>query len=149
MRTDTLHEAREYQRRTPAAAAPQVPSDTGPLRRSLTTISALPDPTAPCLAAAERVGQPTKKSRTQLDYVDITLFFKQERAVVAIENKIDETAPEHAEQVRGYEKTLRETYRGKYDVIRSVLLTTSDQRQLFLPVAAAAIGPSRRHPRGV
>ena len=25
----------------------------------------------------------------------------------------------------------------------------ADQRQLFLPVAAAVIGPSRRHPRGV
>ena len=61
----------------------------------------------------------------ELDYVDITLFFERERAVVAIENKISETAPEHAEQVRGYEKTLRKTYRGKYDVIRSVLLTTS------------------------
>ena len=61
----------------------------------------------------------------ELDHVDITLFFENERAVVAIENKTDETAPEHAEQVRGYEKTLRERYRGKYDAIRSVLLTTS------------------------
>ena len=61
----------------------------------------------------------------ELDYVDITLFFENERAVIAIENKTGETAPEHAEQVRGYEKALRETYRGKYDAIRSVLLTTS------------------------
>ena len=61
----------------------------------------------------------------ELDYVDITLFFEKERAVVAIENKTDETAPEYAEQVRGYEKTLRNKYRGKYDAIQSVLLTTS------------------------
>ena len=66
------------------------------------------------------------KVQRELDYVDITLFFENERAVVAIENKIGETAPEHAEQVRGYEKTLREKYRGKYDV-RSVLLTTSSE----------------------
>ena len=61
----------------------------------------------------------------ELDYVDITLFFENERAVVAIENKTGETAPEHAEQVRGYEETLRERYRGKYNVIQSVLLTSS------------------------
>ena len=61
----------------------------------------------------------------ELDYVDITLFFENERAVVAIENKTDETAPEHAGQVRGYEEALRERYRGTYGAIRSVLLTTS------------------------
>ena len=58
-------------------------------------------------------------------YVDITLFFLKERAVVAIENKTDETAPEYAEQVRYYEKTLREKDSGKYDLVQSVLLTTS------------------------
>ena len=61
----------------------------------------------------------------ELDYVDITLFFKNEGAVVAIENKIGETAPEHAGQVRGYEKTLHEKHRSKYRTIQSVLLTTS------------------------
>ena len=63
----------------------------------------------------------------ELDYVDITLFFKHERAVVAIENKVGETAPEHAEQVRGYEGTLREKYDINYDRIQSVLLTTSHE----------------------
>ena len=62
------------------------------------------------------------------DHVDITLFFKNdlnERVVIAIENKIEETSPEHGEQVEGYEETLKEKYKGMYDVIRSVLLTTS------------------------
>ena len=61
----------------------------------------------------------------ELDYVDITLFFKKEGTVVAIENKISETAPEHAGQVRGYEETLREKHHSKYHTIQSVLLTTS------------------------
>ena len=61
----------------------------------------------------------------ELDYVDLTLFFENDRAVVAIENKIGETAPEHAGQVRGYEETLREKHRSKYNTIQSVLLTTS------------------------
>ena len=38
MRTETFHEAREYQRKTPQRSlTAQVPSDTGPLRRFLTT----------------------------------------------------------------------------------------------------------------
>ena len=61
----------------------------------------------------------------ELDYVDITLFFKNERVVIAIENKIEETSPEHAGQVEHYEKTLNAKYDGMYDVIQSVLLTTS------------------------
>ena len=61
----------------------------------------------------------------ELDYVDITLFFENEGVVVAIENKIGETAPEHAGQVRGYEETLREKHRSKYHTLQSVLLTTS------------------------
>ena len=60
----------------------------------------------------------------ELHYVDITLFFETERVLIAIENKTEETAPEHAEQVQGYERKLRETYGDKYE-IRSVLLTTS------------------------
>ena len=44
--------------------------------------------------------------------------------MIAIENKTGEADPEHANQVGGYEAKLRETYRGKYGVIRSVLLTT-------------------------
>ena len=61
----------------------------------------------------------------ELDYVDITLFFKNERVVIAIENKIGERSPEHADQVGDYEKTLRKKYSDMYDVIQSVLLTTS------------------------
>ena len=59
-------------------------------------------------------------------YVDITLFFLKERAVVAIENKTDETAPEYAEQGEVLrEDAPREGAGGRYDVLQSVLLTTS------------------------
>ena len=61
----------------------------------------------------------------ELDYVDITLFFKSERVLIAIENKTGERSPEHADQVVHYEETLRKKYSGSYDVIQSVLLTTS------------------------
>lgn len=61
----------------------------------------------------------------ELDYVDITLFFKSERVLIAIENKTGERSPEHADQVLHYEKTLREKYTNSYDVIQSVLLTAS------------------------
>ena len=46
----------------------------------------------------------------ELDCVDITIFFRNERVVIAIENKIEETSPEHATQVASYEEKLREKY---------------------------------------
>ena len=60
----------------------------------------------------------------ELDYVDITLFFENERVVVAVENKMGEASPEHASQLMGYKQKLREKYEGTYDV-HSVLLTNS------------------------
>ena len=45
--------------------------------------------------------------------------------VIAIENKTGEAVPEHVDQVLGYDEKLREEYKAKYDVIQSVLLTTS------------------------
>ena len=65
----------------------------------------------------------------ELDYVDITLFFESERVVVAIENKTEEMTPDHARQVENYHEKLREKYRGTYDDIRSVLLTTSPKAE--------------------
>ena len=65
----------------------------------------------------------------ELDYVDITLFFESERVVVAIENKTEEMTPDHARQVENYREKLREKYRGTYEDIRSVLLTTSPKAE--------------------
>ena len=65
----------------------------------------------------------------ELHYVDITLFLTGKKTsksvVIAIENKMGEAVPEHVEQVLGYDKKLHEEYKTKYDVIQSVLLTTS------------------------
>ncbi len=58
-------------------------------------------------------------------YVDITIFFEKERMVFAIENKTGEALLEHKRQVEQYEETIREKDGGVYDVIQSVLLTTS------------------------
>ena len=57
------------------------------------------------------------------DYVDITIFFKNERCLVAIENKTGPTSSDHFSQVRRHEETLRD--RHKNHTVQSVLLTTS------------------------
>ena len=63
----------------------------------------------------------------ELDFVDVTVFFEKEpRLLLAIENKRSAWIPEHAEQVRRFEKKLRKKYRGKYR-IQSVLLTASHE----------------------
>ena len=58
-------------------------------------------------------------------YVDITIFFEKERVMFAIENKTGEALLEHKRQVEQYEETIREKDGDVYDVIQSVLLTTS------------------------
>ncbi len=58
----------------------------------------------------------------ELDYVDITIFFKKEQCLVAIENKTGPASSDHFNQVRGYEETLRGKY--KNYTLKSVLLTT-------------------------
>ena len=59
------------------------------------------------------------------DYVDITVLFKNERSLIAIENKMGPASSHHVGQVRGYERELR----GKYErhTVTSVLLTTSPE----------------------
>ncbi len=59
----------------------------------------------------------------ELDHVDITLFLEDERVVIAIENKIEETSPKDAAQVLDYENILNARYDGMYRRIQSVLLT--------------------------
>ena len=63
----------------------------------------------------------------ELDFVDVTVFFEQERLLLAIENKLSSWAPGHVTQVSDYEKKLRKKYREKYR-IQSVLLTATRER---------------------
>lgn len=61
----------------------------------------------------------------EMNYVDVSVFFEREpRLLLAIENKPSAWMPNHAEQVRRYEKKLRKKYKAKYRV-QSVLLTSS------------------------
>ena len=57
-------------------------------------------------------------------HVDITVIFRKEKYLIAIENKTEEASAEQFKQVRGYDDALRERYKGRYGV-RSVLLTAS------------------------
>ncbi len=57
------------------------------------------------------------------DYVDVTILFKEERCLIAIENKVGPASSSHVDQVRGYERKLRAKYEGH--TVKSVLLTTS------------------------
>ena len=65
------------------------------------------------------------------DYVDVTIVFKNERCLVAIENKTGPTSSDHFSQVRRYEETLRG--RHKNHTVQSVLLTTSPDGSVNLP----------------
>ena len=58
----------------------------------------------------------------ELDYVDITIFFKKEQCLVAIENKTGPASSDHFVQVRRYHEMLRDKY--KNHTLKSVLLTT-------------------------
>ena len=60
----------------------------------------------------------------ELDYVDITVFFKREKVLIAIENKTEEASSANVDQVLGYDTKLRDKYKNRYRV-RSVLLTAS------------------------
>ena len=57
------------------------------------------------------------------DHVDITVLFKKEQCLIAIENKVGPASTDHVRQALGYERELREKY--KDYAVRSVLLTTS------------------------
>ena len=57
------------------------------------------------------------------DYVDITILFKREKHLIAVENKPEPAHPHHLDQVMGYEEALLGKH--KDHTVRSVLLTTS------------------------
>ena len=62
------------------------------------------------------------------DWVDVTIRFKNEKCVIAIENKIEEAYREHFEQAKGYEGTLRDKH--KKHRVQSVLLAISPDREV-------------------
>ena len=64
-------------------------------------------------------------------YVDITIFFKNEQCLIAIENKTGPISSDHFSQVRRYEETLRG--RHKNHMVQSVLLTTSPDGSVDVP----------------
>ena len=65
------------------------------------------------------------------DHVDITVLFKKEQCLIAIENKVGPASSEHVDQVMGYERELREKH--KDHTVRSVLLTTSPDGNVDFP----------------
>ena len=68
------------------------------------------------------------------DYVDVTILFKKEKCLIAIENKPESAHPHHLDQVMSYERTLKEKH--KDHTVRSVLLSTSpDGTVNFLGIA--------------
>ena len=56
------------------------------------------------------------------EHVDITVFFKKEKCLLAIENKTGPASSEHIDQVMGYQRKLRGKHRDH--TVKSVLLTT-------------------------
>ena len=75
--------------------------------------------------------------RREYRYVDIAVFFENEKDLIAIENKIEAMSSAHARQVAGYEADLRNEHKDYR--VRSALLTTSadepDARRGFVPLS--------------
>lgn len=65
------------------------------------------------------------------DYVDITIFFKKEKCLIAVENKTESAHSHHLDQVLGYEGKLR----GEHEThtVRSVLLSASPDGSVKFP----------------
>ncbi len=68
------------------------------------------------------------------DYVDITVHFKREKCLIAVENKTESASSDHLRQVMGYERKLRGKH--KNHTVRSVLLTTSPDGSVNFPSIA-------------
>ena len=65
------------------------------------------------------------------DYVDVTILFKKEKCLIAVENKPESAHPHHLDQVMGYEETLLGKHRDH--TVRSVLLSTSPDGTVNFP----------------
>ncbi len=72
------------------------------------------------------------------DYVDITVLFKKERCLIAVENKTVPASPDHTDQVAYYEQKLRNRHVGH--LVRSVLLTSSPGGSVAYPGIARSVG---------
>ena len=65
------------------------------------------------------------------DHVDVTVRFKREKCLIAVENKTESASSVHRHQVMGYERKLRGKH--KDHTVRSVLLTTSPDGSVNFP----------------
>ena len=65
------------------------------------------------------------------DYVDITIRFRRERCLIAVENKTESASSGHLDQVMSYDRTLREKHEGH--TVRSVLLSASPDVSVKFP----------------
>ncbi len=63
----------------------------------------------------------------ELHRVDIAIFVKETRRWIIIENKTVERSSQNYKQVKTYERDYRKRYKGQYDDVHSVLLTTSSK----------------------
>ena len=64
-------------------------------------------------------------------YVDITIRFKREKCLIAVENKTESASSGHLDQVMGYEGTLRGKH--KNHTVTNVLLTASPDGSVKFP----------------
>ena len=65
------------------------------------------------------------------DYVDITIRFKREKCLIAVENKTESASSGHLAQVMGYDRTLRGKH--KNHTVTNVLLTASPDGSVKFP----------------
>lgn len=65
------------------------------------------------------------------DYVDITIRFKREKCLIAVENKLDPASSGHLRQIKRYVEELREKHKD-HDV-RGVLLSASPDGSVKFP----------------
>ena len=65
------------------------------------------------------------------DWVDVTILFRKEKCLIAVENKPDSAQPHHLDQAMGYEKKLKKKH--KDHTVRSVLLSTSPDGSVNFP----------------
>ena len=65
------------------------------------------------------------------DYVDVTIFFKKEKWLIAVENKPESAHRDHLVQVMDYDRTLRDNH--KDHTVGSVLLSTSPDGSAHFP----------------
>ena len=63
------------------------------------------------------------------DYVDITIRFKREKCLIAVENKLESASSDHLGQVMGYDQRLRR----EHENVGSVLLSASPDGSVKFP----------------